>query len=180
MQPDGTLNPSAEPVELPDPSDSGPSYWLARTIWALGEAYPAFLGRDPAFAGFLRDRLDLALRAVERQVLVRYGQWLDIDGVAVPAWLIVDGADALGDGESACKRDPVAASRRPVAIHLCGLPGGCPEGRTGRPCLLLGLAPGGVYRAARVTPDAGALLPHRFTLTCGRSPGPSAVCSLLH
>ena len=35
MQPDGELNPSAEPVELPDPSDSGPSYWLARTIWAL-------------------------------------------------------------------------------------------------------------------------------------------------
>ena len=30
MQPDGTLNPSAEPIELPDPSDSGPSYWLAR------------------------------------------------------------------------------------------------------------------------------------------------------
>src|SRR5680860_1833627 len=32
MQPDGTLNPSAEPVELPDPSDSDASYWLARTI----------------------------------------------------------------------------------------------------------------------------------------------------
>ena len=47
--------------------------------------------------------------------------------------------------------------------------------RTGRPCLLLGLAPDGVCRAARVAPDAGALLPHRFTLTCGRSPGPSAV-----
>src|SRR5437588_12740847 len=29
-----------------------------------------------------------------------------------------------------------------------------------------GLAPGGVYRAARVTPGAGALLPHRFTLAC--------------
>src|SRR5215210_8679574 len=29
------------------------------------------------------------------------------------------------------------------------------------------LAPGGVYRAARVTPGAGALLPHRFTLACG-------------
>ena len=40
MQPDGTLNPSAEPVELPDPSDSAESYWLARTIWALGEALP--------------------------------------------------------------------------------------------------------------------------------------------
>ena len=34
---------------------------------------------------------------------------------------------------------------------------------------LLGLAPGGVYLAARVTPDAGALLPHRFTLTCAPS-----------
>src|ERR1700680_4931814 len=38
-------------------------------------------------------------------------------------------------------------------------------GRTGRPPLS-GLAPGGVCRAARVTPGAGALLPHRFTLTC--------------
>ena len=44
-----------------------------------------------------RDRLDLALGAVERQVLDRYGEWLDIDGVAVPAWLIVDGADATGE-----------------------------------------------------------------------------------
>ena len=42
MQPDGTLNPSAEPVEQPDPSDSEESYWLARTIWALGEGYAAF------------------------------------------------------------------------------------------------------------------------------------------
>ena len=42
MQPDGTLNPSPTPVELPDPSDSGESYWLARTIWALGEGYAAF------------------------------------------------------------------------------------------------------------------------------------------
>ena len=97
MQPDGTLNPSAEPVELPDPSDSGPSYWLARTIWALGEGYTAFAAADPAFAAFLRERMTLAVAAVERQVLVRYGEWLDIDGVAVPAWLITDGADASGE-----------------------------------------------------------------------------------
>ncbi|KTS80967.1 hypothetical protein NS183_17440, partial [Microbacterium testaceum] len=50
MQPDGELNPSAEPVELPDPSDSGPSYWTARTVWALGEGYAAFVDDDPAFA----------------------------------------------------------------------------------------------------------------------------------
>ena len=33
------------------------------------------------------------------------------------------------------------------------------------PFLLLGLAPDGVYRADTVTCIAGALLPHRFTLT---------------
>lgn len=97
MQPDGTLNPSADPVELPDPSDSGPSYWLARTIWALGEGYAAFRDDDPAFAAFLEDRLALAVDAVDRQVLVRYGQWAESDGMRVPAWLIVNGADASAE-----------------------------------------------------------------------------------
>jgi hypothetical protein len=49
-----------------------------------------------------------------------------------------------------------------------GLPGGlgacAPVGRTVLP--LSDLAPGGVCRAARVAPGAGALLPHRFTLAC--------------
>ena len=97
MQPDGTLNPSAEPVELPDPSDSGPSYWLARTVWALGEGYAAFAGQDPQFAGFLEDRLALAVDALERQVLSRYGRWEISDGRRVPAWLVVDGADASAE-----------------------------------------------------------------------------------
>ncbi|GAA1577479.1 hypothetical protein GCM10009804_37570 [Kribbella hippodromi] len=97
MQPDGTLNPSAEPVELPDPSDSGPSYWLARTVWALGEGYAAFRQVDPAFAAFLRSRLELALGALERQVLVRYGQYNVVDGRRLPAWLIVNGADATSE-----------------------------------------------------------------------------------
>jgi hypothetical protein len=97
MQPDGTLNRSAEPVELPDPSDSDASYWLARTIWALGEGYAAFRNRDPAFARFLRGRLELAIDAVDRQVLDRYGDHLDIDGQPAPAWLIADGADASAE-----------------------------------------------------------------------------------
>ncbi|GAB2572440.1 hypothetical protein [Kribbella endophytica] len=97
MQPDGTLNPSAEPVELPDPSDSGPSYWLARTVWALGEGYEVFRTVDPAFARFLRTRLELALDALDRQVLVRYGTWNVVDGRRVPAWLIVAGADATSE-----------------------------------------------------------------------------------
>jgi len=97
MQPDGTLHPSPVPKELPDPSDSGASYWLARTTWALGEGYAAFRHEDPQFATFLAGRLDLAVTALERQVLTRYGQYLDVDGRRTPAWLIVDGADASAE-----------------------------------------------------------------------------------
>lgn len=114
MQSDGTLNPSPTPVELPDPSDSGPSYWLARTVWALGEGYRALLSDDPAFAQFLRQRMQLAVAALDRQVLSRYGEWRVVDGQRVPAWLIVDGADATAEavlGLSAyvdASDDPVA------------------------------------------------------------------------
>lgn len=97
MQPDGTLNPSAIPVELPDPSDSGPSYWLARTMWALGEGYAAFTASDPDFAAFLRQRMDLSVTALNRQVLNDYGRWAVSDGQRVPAWLITDGADASAE-----------------------------------------------------------------------------------
>ncbi|MEU4422162.1 hypothetical protein AB0F81_16170 [Actinoplanes sp. NPDC024001] len=97
MQPDGTLNPSADPPELPDPSDSGPSYWLARTVWALGEGYAAWRSADREFAAFLRRRLDLAVTALHRQVLIRYGERQLIDGDRAPAWLIVDGADATAE-----------------------------------------------------------------------------------
>lgn len=101
MQPDGDLNPSAEPVELPDPSDSAESYWLARTLWAFGEGVEAFAAEDDAesvaFTGFLRARMDLAVAAVDRQVLDEYGVWDVSDGVKVPAWLITDGADATAE-----------------------------------------------------------------------------------
>ena len=97
MQPDGTLNRSALPREEPDPSDSAESYWLARTVWALGEGYREFADVDRPFARFLRARLDLAIAALDRQVLSRYGSYLVVDGRAVPAWLVVDGADATAE-----------------------------------------------------------------------------------
>lgn len=101
MQPDGTLNPSADPVELPDPSDSDASYWVARTLWALGEGYAAFVATgdpaDDAFAAFLRDRMELSIAAVHRQVLDTYGQLASVDGRLTPSWLIADGADASAE-----------------------------------------------------------------------------------
>ena len=63
-------------------------YWVARTIWALGEGYAAFAATgdpaDEAFAGFLRDRLELSIDAVDRQVLDTYGQLVSVDGRPTP------------------------------------------------------------------------------------------------
>jgi hypothetical protein len=97
MQADGSLNPSPTPEDSPNPSDSGASYWLARTIWALGEGYADFRGTDPAFAGFLRQRLDLAIGALNREVLASYGQYQVSNGLRVPAWLITGDAGASAE-----------------------------------------------------------------------------------
>jgi hypothetical protein len=135
MQPDGTLNPVADPPELPSPSDSGESYWLARTTWALGEGYAAFHGAhadgDQEFASFLKDRLDLAVGALQRQPLSRYGTYRQIDGTQVPAWLVVDGADAtaeavlglsayVGAGAPTAARDALAKLTEGVALMSGG------------------------------------------------------------
>jgi hypothetical protein len=97
MQPDGTLNPSPTPADTPNPSDSGASYWLARTVWALGEGYADFRTADPAFAAFLKERLDLAVAALDREVLVHYGDYRWSNGLRVPDWLITGGADASSE-----------------------------------------------------------------------------------
>jgi hypothetical protein len=126
MQPDGTLNPSALPKELPDPSDSGPSYWQARTVWALGEGYAAFKGVDPEFAHFLQGRMRLSLLAVERDVLDRYGEYLQADGVRVPAWLITNGADVSAEASLGLAAYVAAAphdrrARRDLAEFAAGI-----------------------------------------------------------
>ena len=55
--------------------------------------------------------------------------------------------------------------------------GGQPVG-SNEPAHLLGLAPNGVYLAAGVTAGAGALLPHRFTLTGTGFPAPGGLLSV--
>ncbi|KJQ52831.1 hypothetical protein [Microbacterium sp. SA39] len=97
QQEDGTLNPSAIPVELPDPSDSAESYWLARSVWAFGEGYAAFRDADPDFAAFLLARLHLCLDALAKESLSRAGQWVLSDGRRLPAWPIAGGADATAE-----------------------------------------------------------------------------------
>ncbi|RJT87011.1 hypothetical protein D6T64_16340 [Cryobacterium melibiosiphilum] len=97
QQADGTLTPSATPIELPDPSDSAESYWVARTVWALGEGFAAFQNDDPDFAAFLQDRLHLSLDSLNEQSLAKYGEFDVADGAQVPAWLIAGGADASAE-----------------------------------------------------------------------------------
>lgn len=97
MQADGTLNLTPQPPDSPNPSDSAESYWLARTLWAVGEGYAAFRTADPAMAAFLQDRLHLGLDALDRGCLSAYGRWLVADDVRVPAWLITGGADATAE-----------------------------------------------------------------------------------
>ncbi len=72
------------------------------------------------------------------------------------------------------KRRPFICARRLLVASGRDLPG-C--GQDEQPCAgpkpdvtLFGLAPDGVYPADRVTPAAGALLPHRFTLTTHDDP----------
>lgn len=97
QQHDGTLNPSAIPAEQPDPSDSAESFWLARTVWALGEGFAGFRQSDPSFASFLQQRMSLALRSLERQSLAKYGTTEQANGVTVPGWLIVNSASPTAE-----------------------------------------------------------------------------------
>ena len=63
----------------------------------------------------------------------------------------------------------LSSSRRSLGGHPSERPtwGTLPfERRASSPFPTLDLAPGGVYLAGGVTPAAGALLPHPFTLTC--------------
>ena len=98
MQPDGSLNPSPTPVELPDPSDSAASYWLARTLWAFGEGYAAFRRRRPGIRRFPESR-GWIWPSPHCSVMcsATTGSYQIIHGVRVPAWLIVDGADASSE-----------------------------------------------------------------------------------
>jgi hypothetical protein len=60
---------------------------------------------------------------------------------------------------------------RSTREHRAGRPQPLAQAPRPEPRRPLDLAPGGVYQAARITPGAGGLLHHRFTLTPGTVPG---------
>ncbi|WP_341940880.1 hypothetical protein [Microbacterium sp. LWH10-1.2] len=136
QQEDGTLNPSAIPVELPDPSDSAESYWLARSVWAFGEGHAAFRREDAAFAEFLLARLHLCLDALGRESLGRAGQWVRSDGRRLPAWLIAGGADATAEamlGLSAAAEAGDSRSRGALQTYGEGVAAMATDPRAGWP-----------------------------------------------
>lgn len=136
QQEDGTLNPSAIPVELPDPSDSAESYWLARSVWAFGEGYAAFRREDAAFAEFLLARLHLCLDALGGESLGRAGQWVRSDGRRLPAWLIAGGADATAEamlGLSAAAEAGDSRSRGALQTYGEGVAAMATDPRAGWP-----------------------------------------------
>src|SRR5579859_3435731 len=118
MQPDGALNPSPTPPDSPSPADAGASYWLARSLWALGEGYSTFRSVDPQFAATLRSRMELAMRKLDNELVgPNAGQFYVEHGTATPKWFIADGADASSEamlGLSAY----YAASGSPEAARL--------------------------------------------------------------
>ena len=127
MQPDGSLNLTPTPPDDPNPADSGPSYWLARSLWAFGSGYAAFKTADPAFAAFLAARMNLAVAALNRDVLTRAGTYQTIHGVQVPNWLIVNGADASSEallGLADYARTAPTAGATPARTALAQLAAG--------------------------------------------------------
>ena len=98
MQPDGALNLTPTPPDSPNPSDSGASFWLARSIWALGEGYATFRTVDNAFASALAARLNLAMNRLDAELVTpNSGQYALIHGYRTPKWFIADGADASSE-----------------------------------------------------------------------------------
>ena len=105
---------------------------------------------ETAFGGAVFSAIEDSLRTVSNR-LKRFPQAIVVVTVSRPVGGILSGSRrSLGGHPSERSTWGVLPLRR----------------RASSPCPTLDLAPGGVYRAGGVTPVAGALLPHPFTLTC--------------
>ena len=143
MQADGTLTPSAEAGRAARSVRLGPELLARAHDLGSRRGLCRVCGRIARFAAFLEQRLALSVEALNRQVLVHYGEWAVSDGMRVPAWLIVDGADAsaeavLGLAARSSPR-PATPSRRPHSASSPKASRRCPpatsdRGRMERSC----------------------------------------------
>ncbi len=122
MQPGGALNLNPTPPDQPNPADAAASYWMARSIWAIGEGYATFRESDPGFASVLAARMRLAMTRLDAELLApNFGHYYTLHGYRTPAWLIADGADASSEallGLTAFTRATGDVPARDLAVEL--------------------------------------------------------------
>ncbi|PWK06658.1 hypothetical protein [Tumebacillus permanentifrigoris] len=71
------------------------SWWAARGMWSLGLGARVLSDTDPEYASKLQQHFLLANQALQRTVNSKYGQYQDLHGKKVPAW--VEGTDAMSN-----------------------------------------------------------------------------------
>ena len=75
--------------------------------------------------------MDLALGALRREVLTRYGQFYIVNGRRMPAWLIVDGGDASAEAVLGLSAYVSASGNRAARAALAELARGIADLRAG-------------------------------------------------
>ena len=115
MQPDGTLNPSADPWSCPTrPTRARPTGWPARSGPSARATRRSAARRPaPSRPSCARPARPRRRRARPRRCSTRYGTYRRSTG-ADPAWLVVDGADATAEAVLGLAAY-VAAGGRPAA-----------------------------------------------------------------
>lgn len=70
-------------------------WWAARAMWSLGQGYGVFKDVDPAYAQELKESFLLANEALQKKVNAHYGEYKNVHGYKVPAW--IGGFDAMSN-----------------------------------------------------------------------------------
>ncbi|MCK6259041.1 hypothetical protein LCY76_20940 [Fictibacillus sp. KIGAM418] len=70
-------------------------WWAARAMWSLGQGYGVFKDVDPAYAKELKDSFLLANKALQKKVNEHYGEYKNVHGYKIPAW--IGGFDAMSN-----------------------------------------------------------------------------------
>lgn len=70
-------------------------WWAARAMWSIGHGYKVFSETDSTYAKELKESFLLANKALQKKVNEKYGEYNNINGYKVPAW--IGGFDAMSN-----------------------------------------------------------------------------------